>query len=104
MLVTVTYMMAVASFVGPSQAAITGGLPSASERLMESPAITGSSTNNPRAMIKVATETCWISTPIRYKTPNVIASVTGMDMAISKAERHSQKPTHDTSTTSTIAS
>ena len=104
MLVTVAYIMAVASLVGPSHAEMTLGCPSASARLIESPAITGSSTNRPRAMIKVATETCWISMPSRYNTPKVIARVMGMEMAISRADRHSQKPSHDTSTTRAMAS
>ena len=80
------------------------GWPSASARLIESPAITGSSTSNPRAMINVATETCWISMPSRYIAPKVIARVMGMEIAISSADRHSQKPSHDTSTTRTMAS
>src|SRR5215469_17243703 len=102
--VIVAKRIACASFVGPSQAEITGGCPSSSARLIESPATTGSSTSNPRAMIRVATETCWISTPSRCVNPNVIASVMGIDTAISTAERHSQKPMSDTSTTSAIAS
>src|ERR1700683_2189322 len=104
MLVTVAYMIAVASLVGPSQAAMTRGCPSANARLMESPAITGSSTNRPRAMISVATENCWISLQSRYKTQKVIARVMEMKMAISKADRHSQKTSHDTNTTSAMAS
>ncbi len=36
--------------------------------------------------------------------PNVIASVIGMQSAMSSADRHSQKPTSDTSTTSRTAS
>src|SRR5580700_8645341 len=104
MFVTVAYMMAVASLLGPSHAEMILGCPSANERLIESPAITGSSTNRPRAIIKVATETCWISMPNRYSEPNVIARVMGMEMAISRADRHSQKPSHDTRTTRTIAS
>ena len=63
MLVIVAYMMAVAIFVGPSQGATMRGCPSASMRLMESPATTGSSTSSPSAMISDATDTCWISMP-----------------------------------------
>ncbi len=55
-------------------------------------------------MINVATETCWMSMPSRYNTPKVIASVMGMEIAISTADRHSQKPSHDTNTTRTMAS
>ena len=36
--------------------------------------------------------------------PNVISSVSGIDSAISSAERHSQKPIKDTRITSPIAS
>ncbi len=36
--------------------------------------------------------------------PNVIASVIGIDSAMSSAERHSQKPMSATRTTSAIAS
>ncbi len=36
--------------------------------------------------------------------PNVMASVIGIDSAISSAERHSQKPISETTTTSAIAS
>ena len=73
-------------------------------RLIESPATTGSSTSNPRAMIRVATETCWMSMPRRYIMPNVIASVMGMEIAMSRAERHSQNPMRETITTRTMAS
>ena len=45
MLVIVAKRMAWASLVGPSQLAMTGGWSSARERLMESPATTGSSTS-----------------------------------------------------------
>ena len=63
MLVIVAYIIAVASFVGPSQAATPRRLPAASSRLMASPATTGSSTSRPSAMISVAMETCCRSMP-----------------------------------------
>ena len=104
MFVTVAYMMAVASLVGPSQAATTGGRPSASERLMASPATTGSSTSRPRAMIREAIETCCRSMPSMCIMPKVMARVRGMERAMSRAERHSQKPMRETRTTRITAS
>ncbi len=104
MLVAVAYRMARASRVGPSQAAIKGGWPAANSRLMASLATTGSSTSKPRAMISEAMETCWRSTPAMYDMPNVMVRVMGMERAISSAERHSQKPSSATSTTSAMAS
>ena len=77
-LVMVANMMAVASLVGPSQAATVRGFPPSSSRLMASMATTGSSTNSPRAMISDAMETCWMSTPSTSIMPNVMASVTGI--------------------------
>ena len=47
MLVIVANRIACASLVGPSHAATTRGCPSASSRLMASPATTGSSTSKP---------------------------------------------------------
>ncbi len=58
MLVIVANKIAVASLVGPSQAATSGRQPSASERLMASPATTGSSTSRPSAKINDAIEIC----------------------------------------------
>jgi hypothetical protein len=55
-------------------------------------------------MISDAIETCCRSIPSRYIIPKVIASVIGIDNAISTAERHSQKPMSDTSTTRITAS
>ena len=55
-------------------------------------------------MISEAIETCCRSIPSTCIIPNVIASVIGIDSAISSAERHSQKPISETSTTSTTAS
>src|SRR5262245_2096132 len=57
-LVTVAYMIAVASLVGPSQAETIEECPIARSLLMASPATTGSSTSKPRAMIRLAIETC----------------------------------------------
>ena len=42
--------------------------------------------------------------PMTYSVPKVMASVMGMEMAISTAERHSQKPISETMTTRPIAS
>jgi hypothetical protein len=100
----VAYKIAVASLVGPSQAAIIFGWPSARVRLIESPATTGSSTSKPSAMISVATDTCWMSTPSKYIMPKVMAKVMGMEIAIRTADRHSQKPISETSTTRMMAS
>src|SRR5262245_6305907 len=91
MFVIVAYRIAVASLVGPSQAATTGGWPNARSLLIASPATTGSSTSKPSAIISVAIETCCKSMPSRCIMPNVIASVTGIEIAINNAERHSQK-------------
>ena len=55
-------------------------------------------------MMSDAIETCWRSIPSTCIIPNVIASVIGIDSAISSADRHSQKPISDTSTTSATAS
>ena len=104
MLVIVANRIACASFVGPSHAATTGGWYSAKQRLIESPATTGSSTSSPSAIINVAMDTCCRSTPNTCANANVIASVIGIEMAISTAERHSQNPISETITTSTIAS
>ncbi len=55
-------------------------------------------------MMREAIDTCWRSMPSVSIIPKVIASVSGMDIAIRSAGRHSQKPTRATSTTRTIAS
>ena len=47
-----------------------------------------------------AIDICWMSRPMICINPNVIASVIGIDNAISRAERHSQNPTKETRTTS----
>ena len=104
MFVTVAYMIAVASFVGPSHDATIGGCPAASSRFIESPATTGSSTSSPSAMISVAIDTCCRSMPSKRIIPKDMRSVNGIDSAISSAERHSQNPINETMTTSAIAS
>jgi hypothetical protein len=71
---------------------------------MASPATTGSSTSRPSAMISEAIDTCCTSRPSISIMPNVIASVMGIDSAISSADRHSQNPISDTRTTSATAS
>ena len=55
-------------------------------------------------MISEAIETCCRSIPSVLMTPNVIASVIGMDTAIRMAVRQLQKPIKATTTTSTSAS
>ena len=55
-------------------------------------------------MISVAMETCCRSTPTACAIPKVMASVMGMESAMRKAERHSQKPISAISTTRPIAS
>ena len=55
-------------------------------------------------MMSEAIETCWTSIPSRCIMPNVIESVSGIAIAMSSAERHSQKPTSATRITSAIAS
>ncbi len=102
--VSVAKKIARASRVGPIHAAISRGIPPASSRSIASPATTGMSTRSPSAMISVAIDTCWMSTPSISIAPNVIASVTGMDVAISSAERQFQNPISDTTTTRKIAS
>src|ERR1700755_2246744 len=92
------------SLVGPSHAAVDLGWPSPSSRAIASPETTGTSTSNPRAMISEAIETCCRSIPRVLMTPNVIASVIGIDAAISRAVRQLQKPISATMTTSTSAS
>ncbi len=104
MFVMVANTIAVASFVGPSHAAMPLGWPASRSRLMASPATTGSSTSSPRAIMSDAIDTCWRSMPSRCIIPKVMASVRGIEMAIRTAERHSQKPTSATRTTSPIAS
>ena len=54
----VAKIIAFASLVGPIQDARSLGEPAANSRLIASPATTGMSTSKPRAMIKVAIETC----------------------------------------------
>src|SRR6266568_958714 len=90
MFVMVAYRIAFESFVGPSQAATRRLLPCASSRLIASPATTGSSTSRPKAIINEAIDICWISKPSNCMKPNVMARVTGIEIAISSAERHSQ--------------
>ena len=102
--VTVAYAIVLNSFVGPSHAAVDLGWPSPSSRTIASPDTTGTSTSSPSAMISEAIETCCRSIPSVLMTPNVIASVIGMDAAISMAVRQLQKPTRATTTTSTSAS
>ena len=92
------------SFVGPSQAATDLGWPAPSSRTIASPDTTGTSTNSPSAMISEAIETCCRSIPRVLMTPNVIASVIGIDTAIRMAVRQLQKPIKATTTTSTSAS
>ena len=104
MFVMVAYRIAFESFVGPSQAATRRLLPCASSRLIASPATTGSSTSSPKAMISEAIDICWISRPSNCMKPNVMARVTGIEIAISSAERHSQNPISETKITSAIAS
>ena len=104
MFLIVAKRIAVASFVGPSHVATSGDFPSFNARLMASPATTGSSTSRPRAMMSEATDTCCRSTPRTDIIPNVIATVIGIESAISSAERHSQKPISATSTTRMMAS
>jgi hypothetical protein len=58
MLVIVAKMMAVASFVGPSQAATMRGCPLARLCLMASVATTGLSTRRPSAMMSDAMLIC----------------------------------------------
>ena len=55
-------------------------------------------------MISEAIETCCRSIPSVLMTPNVIASVIGIDTAIRMAVRQLQKPIKATTTTSTNAS
>src|SRR5580704_1773545 len=80
------------------------GCPAPSSRTIASPDTTGTSTNSPSAMISEAIETCCRSIPSVLMTPNVIASVIGMDTAIRMAVRQLQKPIKATTTTSTSAS
>src|SRR5258708_33763113 len=100
---TVAKTWAFVGGVGPSQDAIGGGYPAARPRLMASPATTGLSTNRPNAMMSVAIETCWRSSPITAAMPRLMASVMGMEKAISSAERQSQNPIAETNTTRIIA-
>src|SRR5262250_2060641 len=90
MLVIVANIMALASLVGPSQAATRGGWPRTRSRLMASPATTGSSTRSPSAMISVAIETCCKSIPSINIMPYVMASVSGIEMAMRRGARHDQ--------------
>jgi hypothetical protein len=55
-------------------------------------------------MMSDAIEICCRSMPMANIIPNVIASVIGIESAISSAERHSQKPMSDTTTTRMTAS
>ncbi len=55
-------------------------------------------------MMSVAIDTCWMSMPSTWVTPKVIASVSGMEAAISSAARQSQNPIRATRTTRTMAS
>ena len=55
-------------------------------------------------MISEAMETCCKSIPRTYIMPNVSASVIGIASAMRIAERQLQNPSHETTTTSTIAS
>jgi hypothetical protein len=71
---------------------------------MASLATTGSSTGRPSARINEAIETCCKSTPSTCIIPKVIDSVSGIDAATSRAERHSRKPMSATSATSKMAS
>jgi len=80
------------------------GWPAPSSRTIASPDTTGTSTNNPSAMISEAIETCCRSIPRVLITPNVMASVMGIDAAIRMAVRQLQKPIKATTTTSTNAS
>src|SRR6201984_2999986 len=102
--VTVAYAIVLNSFVGPNHAAVDLGWPSPSSRTIASPDTTGTSTSNPRAMISEAIETCCRSIPRVLMTPNVIASVIGIDAAINMDVRQLQKPIRATTTTSTNAS
>ena len=104
MLVIVANIMALASFVGPSQAAARDGWPRTRSRLMASPATTGSSISSPSAMISVAIETCCRSIPSIKIIPYVMASVSGMEMAIRRGARHSKKPSKATRITRPMAS
>src|SRR5215212_9513635 len=90
MLVIVAYRIAFESLVGPSQAATRRLLPCASSRLIASPATTGSSTSRPKAMINEAIDICWISRPSNCMKPNVMATVTGIEIAMTSAERSSK--------------
>ncbi len=92
MFVTVANAMVLNNFVGPSHAATDLGLPSPSSRTMASPDTTGTSTSSPSAIISEAIETCWRSIPRVFITPNVIASVMGIEIAIRTAVRQLQKP------------
>ena len=55
-------------------------------------------------VISEAIETCCRSIPHNCINPKVIASVIGIDTAMSSADRHSQKPMSETMTTRMIAS
>ena len=50
-------------------------------RMIASLATTGSSTSNPRAMIRAAIEICWMSIPRIAQKPRVMAIVIGIDRA-----------------------
>ena len=63
MLVTVAYRMAVASFVGPSQAAMDARMPVGELALDGVAGDDGIVHQQPSAMISVATETCCMSMP-----------------------------------------
>ena len=67
-------------------------------------ATTGSSTSSPSAMMSEAMEICCRSIPSIAIIPKVIARVSGMLIASSVAERHSQKPIRAISTTRITAS
>ena len=55
-------------------------------------------------MISVAIDTCWMSMCRTWTIPKAMASVSGIEAAISSAARQSQKPTRATTTTSAMAS
>src|SRR2546428_685880 len=79
----VAYIIAWASFVGPTQAAVTRGLPSTTPPLIASPATTGSSTINPRLMVNDAIDHFCKSMPLSLRIARgEISLVTGPALVI----------------------